>query len=96
MILVAAGILAYGIHDLQEAAFLPGLTNLAFDVSGPSTRHLVRHPAQGNFNFTPATTVLQAVAWVLYVGTVLFFFLARLPPRPARRRPPPVQESTPA
>jgi hypothetical protein len=40
--------------------------------------------------------VLQAVAWVLYVGTVMFFFL-----RPSRSTVTPaaapvVQESTPA
>ena len=76
LIVVAAGILAYGIHDLQEAAVLPGLTSLAFDVSAvvdPSSWYATL--LKGIFNFTPQTTVLQAVAWVLYVGTVLFFFL---------------------
>ncbi len=76
LVVVAGGILAYGIHDLQEAAVLPGLTTLAFDVSAvvdPSSWYATL--LKGIFNFTPQTTVLQAVAWVLYVGTVLYFFL---------------------
>nr|BFE82826.1 FTR1 family protein [Planobispora longispora] len=32
LILVAAGIFKYGVHDLQEAAILPGLNGYAFDI----------------------------------------------------------------
>jgi high-affinity iron transporter len=85
LVVVAAGILAYGIHDLQEAGFLPGLNNLAFDVSAaipPDSWYGTL--LKGIFNFSPNTTWLQAVAWVLYVGIVLTLFLrpVRVPSTP--------------
>jgi len=84
LIVVAAGVLAYGVHDLQEAGILPGLNDLAFDVSGtvpPDSWYgtLLR----GTVNFTPATTWLQAVAWVAYVVPVFVLFL-----RPTKQRVP--------
>jgi high-affinity iron transporter len=86
LVVVAAGILAYGIHDLQEAGFLPGLNNLAFDVSAaipPDSWYGTL--LKGIFNFSPNTTWLQAVAWVLYVGIVLTLFLrpVRVPSTPS-------------
>ncbi len=80
LIIVAAGILGYGVHDLQEGGALPGADLLAFDVSGtivPGGWSATLLKAI--FGFSPQTTVLQAIAWVLYVGTVLYLFL-----RPAR------------
>lgn len=82
LVVVAAGVLAYGVHDLQEAGLLPGLTTLAFDVSEtvpPSSWYGTL--LKGTLNFSPATTVLQAAAWTAYVVPVLVLFFR--PARPA-------------
>lgn len=86
LIVVAAGILAYGVHDLQEAAILPGLNTLAFDVSAavpPGSWYGTL--LKGIFNFSPAATVAEVAVWVAYVGIVLPLFLrpVRTPTSPA-------------
>lgn len=76
LIVIAGGVLAYGIHDLQEAGILPGLHSLAFDVSAaipPSSWYGTL--LKGTLNFSPATTWLEAAAWLLYVLPVLFFYV---------------------
>ena len=93
LIVIAGGVLAYGIHDLQEAGILPGLHSVAFDVSAaipPSSWYGTL--LKGTLNFSPATTWLEATAWLLYVLPVLFFYtrINRTAAAPARR-----QESKP-
>ena len=79
LILVAGGVLSYGVHDLQEAGILPGLDNLAFDVSAavPPTSWYGTL-LKGIFNFSPATTWLEAVVWVGYVVPTMTIFLLRV------------------
>ncbi|MEV3898129.1 FTR1 family protein [Streptomyces anulatus] len=77
LVIVAAGVLAYGVHDLQEARFLGGLADKAFDVSAtipPDSWYGTL--LKGVFNFQPDPTVLQVVVWALYLVVTMSFFLA--------------------
>ncbi|MEU8571626.1 iron uptake transporter permease EfeU [Streptomyces pathocidini] len=77
LVVVAAGVLAYGFHDLQEARFLPGLGTKAFDISTavpPDSWYGTL--LKGTVNFQPDPTVLQVTVWALYLIPTLVLFLA--------------------
>ncbi len=76
LVVVAAGILAYAVRALQTAGWLPGLADVAFDLS-PHFELSSWYGAvlQGVFNMRPDPTVLQVVAWVCYLVVVLSLFL---------------------
>ncbi len=72
LIVIAAGVLAYGLGELQEASLLAGQRWIAFDL----TAHA--HPGSwwvslitGVTDLSPKMTVLQVVAWIAYAGVVI-------------------------
>jgi high-affinity iron transporter len=86
LIVIAAGVLAYGLGDLQDAGLLPGHTWIAFDL----TAHI--DPGSwwasivtGITELSPKMTVLQVTAWLAYLVVVIPAFITAGRPSPAAR-----------
>ena len=76
LIVIAAGVLAYGLGDLQDAGWLPGHAWVAFD--------LTAHVDPGSWwasvitgvtELSPKMTVLQVTAWFAYLVVVIPAFV---------------------
>ncbi|GAC68561.1 iron uptake transporter permease EfeU [Gordonia soli] len=94
LIVVAAGILAYGVRALQTVGWLPGINDVAFDFSETYDQSSWYGTVlAGIFNFRPDPTVLQVIAWAVYLVVVLFFFL-RAQRRPASASKPSGESTT--
>ena len=76
LIVIAAGVLSYGLGDLQDAGLLPGQRWIAFDL----TAHVDPNSwwvsiVTGVTELSPRMTVLQVVAWVTYLAVVIPAFV---------------------
>jgi high-affinity iron transporter len=93
LIVVAAGILSYGVGALQTVGWLPGLGSRAFDVSSWfNWSSWYGEIIQGVFNITPTPTVLQLSMWLAYLVVVLAVFVR---PTKAPAKPETSPEPTP-
>ncbi|MFJ9696947.1 iron uptake transporter permease EfeU [Kitasatospora sp. NPDC101183] len=89
LIVVAAGVLGYGLRDLQESGLVGGGTTYAFDLSG----HLDASSwyatlVQGTLNLTVTMTVLQVLGYVAYLCIVMTLFIEGVR-KPAQAAPAP-------
>lgn len=86
LIVIAGGVLAYGIGDLQDSGLVPGHAWVAFDLTNVvSPDSWWVSIIRGITNLTPSMTWLQVVAYVLYIGITLYVFLLPVT-RPAAQR----------
>ena len=88
LILVAAGLLAHGVAEFQEAGILPELLPL-WNVSGAPVvgeELLVSELLTALFGWDPETNLLELIVWAVYIVSVGYAFL----------RPHPLPESVAA
>ena len=92
LVVVAAGILAYGVRAIQTVGWLPGLGTRAFDISSVYDQSSWYGTLlAGIFNFRPDPTLLQVVAWCVYLAVVMTLFFR--PRRPQSSSPSPAETS---
>jgi high-affinity iron transporter len=89
LIVIAAGVLAYGLGDLQEAGWLPGYAAHAFNLSIDAGSWYATLVA-GTLNLTPVMTWLQVAGYVLYLATAMTLFVHGV-----RRAAPPTAATAP-
>ncbi len=88
LVMVAAGVLAYGFHDLQEAGWVGGLGNTVFDISEQvPLSSWYGTLLKGAFNFNPQPTAIELGAWAAYLVTVMTLFLWPAKKKPAAAPP---------
>jgi high-affinity iron transporter len=76
LVLVAGGVLTYGIAEYQEIGWIGGAGSTAFDLSAViAPDSVVATIVRGIFNIHPVTTWVQAVAWLAYVVPMMVLFL---------------------
>jgi high-affinity iron transporter len=98
LIVIAAGVLAAGLGDLQDAGLLSGQRWIAFDLAARA------HPESwwvslitGFTGLSSEMTVLQVVAWIAYLAVVIYTFAQAGRPAAAQAgRPAAAQAGRPA
>ena len=80
LVVVAAGVLSYGIHEYQELGWLPGADFFVWDVTSVIAKEsLLGGILAGTIGFDTTTSLLQFVFWAAYLGVVLAVYLKPAP-----------------
>jgi high-affinity iron transporter len=77
LIVVAGGVLSYGVHEFQEFGFLPGPDAFAWDItSWMGKDSFIASLLAGTIGFDTTTSWLQLIVWVAYLALTIATYLA--------------------
>ena len=83
LVIVAAGILTYAVHEFQELGWLPGEDATAFDVSATiAPDSFAGTVLRGAVNFRPVMNWVEVFFWLAYVIPTMFLYLRVVYRRP--------------
>jgi high-affinity iron transporter len=83
LVVVAAGVLSYGIHEYQELGWLPGADFFIWDVTSWIPKDsLLASVLGGTIGFDTTTSWLQFTLWAAYLAAVLSIYLKRVVAKP--------------
>ena len=78
LIIIAAGVLSYGIHEFQELGYLPGVDSFLWDVTPWIAKEsLLGSLLGGLVGFDTTTSFVQFVGWSIYLLAVLIPYLSK-------------------
>ena len=76
LIVVAAGVLSYAVHEFQELGWLPGVDSFAWDLSALiPTSSVLGSFLSGTIGFDPSMSWLQLLIWTSYLAGTLALYL---------------------
>lgn len=77
LIIVAAGVLSYGVHEFQELGWLPGADDFIWDVTPWIAKEsILASLLSGTVGFDTTTSWVQILAWGAYLTVVLVPYLS--------------------
>jgi high-affinity iron transporter len=78
LIIIAAGVLSYGIHEFQELGYLPGADAFLWDVTPWIAKESILGSLLGGLvGFDTTTSFIQFIGWSIYLLAVLIPYLSK-------------------
>lgn len=75
LILFAAGLVAHGFHEFEEAGIVSGIVSPLFDINNVlSEKGIVGGFLKGLFGYNGNPSLLEVIAWTSYLGIIFYLY----------------------